>query len=137
MKPEERRIFKNSVAAWAETQNAAQRTKGIKPPKFPMKFKEFLRRAFGGRLHSERLRLYRKYLVCSFSNYVDPEDVAAKTIEKFSRNGISNPTYFFEVVREIAEWRANNRLQQRRNAAKSRWQKKSKKSLDRDSQSET
>jgi hypothetical protein len=105
-----------------------------KIPNFPMKFREFLRRAFGGRLHSERLRLFRKYLVFSFSNYVDPEDIAAKTIEKFSRMGITNPNYFFEVVRDISNWRENNRIQQRRNAAKSRWQKHSKKSLGGDSQ---
>ena len=96
-----------------------------------MKFKEFLRRAFGGRLHSERLRLYRKYLVEDYSNsnYCYPERVAAETIEKFNRNGINNPTYFFGAIRQINDWRANNRIRQRKEAAKARWAKKPKKSL--------
>ena len=101
-----------------------------KPPHFPMKFKEFLRRAFGGRLHSERLRLFRKFLVKSYlSAYVEPESVAAELIGRLNQNGLIDPSTYFNWIREIADWRSINRIQQRRDAAKSRWQKNPKKSL--------
>jgi hypothetical protein len=95
-----------------------------------MKFKEFLRRAFGGRLHSERLRLFRKFLIkYTLASFVDPELVAADLIGKLNRNGLQSPATYFTWIREIEVWRSNNRIQQRRDAAKSRWQKKPKNSL--------
>src|SRR5580700_7973224 len=131
MKTKERLLFKNSLAAILAPYYAEQRTKNMKPPKFPMKFNVFLRRAFGGRLHSERLHMFRKFLVSYlFSQYVDPEDIAAKTIGKMNQSGFYNPTAYFKLMEDIKKWREANRIQQRKEAAKSRWAKeKLKKSL--------
>jgi hypothetical protein len=103
-----------------------------KPPHFPMKFREFLRRALGGRLHAERLRFFRKFLVSIFfAPCDDPEAVSMEMIGKLSQNGINDPDSYFTFMREIKEWRPKNKIQQCRNAANSRWAKeKSKKSID-------
>jgi hypothetical protein len=95
-----------------------------------MKFKEFLRRAFGGRHYSERLHFFRKFLETDYcTKYVDPEKTAAEIIGDLGRSGVQSTTYNY-FISEIKEWRPRNRLQQRKDAAKKRWAKeKLKKSL--------
>jgi len=116
----------------------------MKPPKFPMKFKEFLRRAIGGRLHGDRLHIFRKYWCAMLEVYAElgsgpslgndnrtDEGRLKKTndvIEKFTREGVDE-IFFKSNQRAIAAWRSENRIQQRRNAAKKRWEKE--KSIDR------
>jgi hypothetical protein len=109
-----------------------------------MSFKEFLRRTFGGRLHDQRLHLYRKYLSQNFQieqwftardKTIESRDItAAKNTEDFiaklKKEGIKDPDWYFPVLHEIKRWRVQNQIQQRKEAAKSRWAKeKSKKSL--------
>jgi hypothetical protein len=103
-----------------------------------MKFKEFLRRTIGGRLRGDRLHIFRKYWCAMLGIYADLGSEAAlgddnktdegrqkmtdKIIEKFSREGIDE-IFFKSHQRSIAAWRSENRIQQRRNAAKKRWEK--------------
>ena len=116
-----------------------------KPPRFPMKFRQFLRRMFGGRLHNERLRLYRKYLYQSLQvsehfkgghSSIKARDAAAERerdviIEKQTKNGIEDLNWYLTLKYDIERWRSLNRINQRREANKSRWLKeKSKKSVD-------
>jgi hypothetical protein len=128
--------------------------KPMKPPKFPMKFKEFLRRMFGGRLHSDRLRLYRKYLLDQFevevwfkgsmrelagrqsldskeSRIAAAEKLRDGFVAKLSNEGVADPEWYEAVAPEIQRWRGLNRVAQRKAAIKSRWDKeKSKKILE-------
>jgi hypothetical protein len=98
-------------------------------PDFPMKFKEFLRRAFGGRLHSDRLRLFRKFLVNHlFASYVNPEEMAVDHIAGWIKNKMQ-PTAYFHIIQEIKEWRPRNKIQQRRNANESRRLKENRKKI--------
>ncbi len=100
---------------------------------------------FGGRLHGERLRLYRKYLCNSFqvsehfkgghssesARNLAAEKNAVALIAKQNRDGLDDPTYYFGLKEDIAKWRNANRILQRKNAAKARWAKEqSKKPLD-------
>ena len=128
----ERKQWRATVKAQAKIESALGFGKAPKPAKFPMKFQEFLRRTFGGRLHSERLRMFRKYLVSEFfSSLESPDDFAAKLIGAMGENGVKDQESYFHLVREIKQWKENNRIQQRINAAKSRWSKeKSKKPVD-------
>ena len=114
-----------------------------KPPKFPMKFREFLRRMFGGRLHDERLHLFRKYLFDStkVSEYYRGGhgshqaliDAASKTtdelIGKYNREGITEPNWYITLRGDISRWRKANRIFQRQQANKSRWLKENRKKL--------
>lgn len=139
MKADERALFKRNCAAFA--QHVAKITEGMKTPKpvkFPMKFKDFLKRAFKGRLYSERLHLFRKFLISQYcNNHVNPEIAASDLIATLVQTGIKNPMLYYKWILEIAHWRVSNRIQQRRQAAKSRWIKeKSKKSLGADSNSQ-
>ena len=70
-----------------------------KPPKFPMTFRELLRRIIGGRLHGERLHIFRKFWCaqlkqCEHFDYAGVEDIktdegrlnkANEVIEKYTR----------------------------------------------------
>lgn len=59
------------------------------------------------------------------------ETATEKKIAKLKVEGVEE-SFFKSHIRDIAAWRYENRIQQRRNAAKKRWQKeKSKNSLDR------
>ena len=103
-----------------------------------MKFKEFLRRTIGGRLHSDRLHIFRKYWCAMLEIYAElgsspsPENdnrtdegrlkMTNDAIEKFAREGVDE-IFFKSHQRAIAAWRSENRIQQRRNAAKKRWEK--------------
>ena len=109
------------------------------PPKitasnFPMKFRAVLREFIGGRLHDERLHLFRKYLRHMFSAEGCSENRADKrataVIANLKKNGLNDPEVFFKHLRNIADWRKQNRIQQRREAAKSRWAKNTQKSVD-------
>jgi hypothetical protein len=114
-----------------------------KPPHFPMKFRQFLRRMFGGRLHSERLHLYRKYLHQSFqvsefftgghvseaSRLAAAEKKTDEHIAKQSAEGICDPNWYFTLLHDIKRWRGLNRLDQRKKANKSRWLKETRKKL--------
>jgi len=103
-----------------------------KPPKFPMKFKVFLRWEFGGRLHADRIRLFRKFLFQEFQysrelQGLSPEarDAAAiamrdKLIADLSRDGIHDLNWYFRTNERISEWRKENRHQQRKDANASR-----------------
>jgi hypothetical protein len=106
-----------------------------KPIKFPMKFKEFLRRTIGGRLHGDRLHTFRKYWRHALKVYADLQPVPPerktmeffetetdKHIAEFNLEGVDE-RFFKHHKREIAAWRSENRIQQRRNAAKKRWGK--------------
>lgn len=99
----------------------------FKPPKFPMKFREFLRRAFGGRLHGDRLHMFRKFLKSEYS-YGNP-DVPTSLISKISEAGIRDQDTYYGFVGQIKQWRAVNRLQQRKAAGQTRWLKESRKKL--------
>jgi len=105
----------------------------IKPPKFPMKFKDFLRRAFGGRLHAERLRLFRKFLVSEYTYFSkegeDKEDIPTKLISALSENGIASQGSYYGFVQQIGQWRAINKVQQRKDANKNRWLKENRKKI--------
>ncbi|SRR5260221_1124404 len=113
----------------------------MKPPNFPMKLKVFLRRQFGGRLHADRLRLFRKFLFQEFQSHrelqnLTPEARGAaaiamrdKLITDLSRDGIFDPNWYFRTNERISEWRKSNRHQQRSNASKNRWLKESRKKL--------
>lgn len=120
-----------------------------KPPKFPMKFRVFLRRAFGGRLHCDRLHLYRKYLLQQFEVEVwfrgglmrvqNPQQRQQRTLaaeklrdeflEKMSRDGVTDPEWFSAVFQEIQRWRQLNRVQQRKDANQSRRLKENRKKI--------
>lgn len=117
-----------------------------KPPKFPMKFRVFLRRAFGGRLHCDRLHLYRKYLLQQFEVEVwfrgglmrvqNPQHrtlAAEKLRDEFliniSRDGITDPERFSAEFQDIQRWRQLNKVQQRKEANKSRWLKENRKKI--------
>jgi hypothetical protein len=107
--------------------------KATKEPRFPMKFREFLRRIFGGRYHADRLHLYRKFLFEHFeaASSKQAEAQVIEIIKKQGQEGITNPNWFFEVKHEIPRWRRLNRINQRKEAAKSRWLKeKQRKSVD-------
>jgi hypothetical protein len=122
-------------------------SKKLEPPKFPMKFKECLRRVIGGRLHGDRLHIFRKFWCAMLKHY---EDIAAipaeyktdewrqnkanEIIEKYTREGVDKIT-FDNFITTIPQWRKEARIIQRRNAAIKSWtpanRKKRKKSFDR------
>lgn len=121
--------------------------KQSKPPKFPMTFKECLRRVIGGRLHGNRLHIFRKYWCAMLKHF---EDIAAmpteyktndgrlnkanEMIEKYAREGVDKIT-FDRFITAIPECRKEARIIQRKNAAIKSWtpanRKKRKKSFDR------
>jgi hypothetical protein len=126
--------------------------KPMKPPKFPMKFKDFLRRTFGGTRHMERLHLYRKYLLNQFeveiwfkgsmrelvgrqildskeSRIAAAEKLRDEFIAKLSKEGITDPEWYDAVAPEIQRWRVLNRTAQRQAASKSRWDKEKQKKI--------
>jgi hypothetical protein len=96
-------------------------------PPFPMKFRKFLRIAFGGRLHDERLHLFRKCVHASSvrteRNSRAAERKTADVIAKLNREGITDPDWYLSALEIIKAWRAKNRIEQRRQAAKARWKK--------------
>ena len=109
-----------------------------KPPDFPMPFKVFLRDAFGGRLYAERLRMFRKFLRWFYQNFTTaqgrktaqaPEILTDSQINGLAANGVSDPHWYFETVRDIQGWRKENRVQQRHAAINSRWIKYQRKKL--------
>lgn len=109
-----------------------------KPSRFPIKFKVFLRLAFGGRLHGDRLHFFRKYwcwtrkLEADIKNLGLPPseqntktdaqwmDMANEVIAKYTRDWVYERD-FNELFNSIENWRWLNRLEQRQNAAKSSW----------------
>jgi hypothetical protein len=116
-----------------------------KPLKFPIKFRVFLRLAIGGRLYAERLRIFRKFWCAMLKQMAEHEgragsgdndttdvgrkDMAAKAVDKYGRDGIDESDFCLFKA-DIAIWRSLNRIEQRKNAAQSRWKKqKAKKSL--------
>jgi hypothetical protein len=100
-----------------------------KPPKFPMTFRQFLRRMFGGRLHSVRLGFFRRFLVEEyFASYADPQEVAVRQIGLFNKNGIQSYPYFY-FEKDIAKWRLANHFRQRKKANSSRWIKEKRKKI--------
>ena len=120
-----------------------------KPPTFPISFKECLRRVIRGRLHGDRLHLFRKYWASQlkqFENMDYAELECIKTdegrlnkanvmIEKFTRDGVDK--YWFDSISAgFPKWRQEYRIQQRRNASNMRWGKNPKKSLAGDKQLE-
>jgi len=109
-----------------------------------MKFKEFLRRVIGGRLHGDRLHIFRTYffeVIKAYEGvgYTPPEEKTDEgrlkkvnaVIERFARDGVDQ-MWFNNLSARIPAWRKEKRIQQRRNAANIRWQKKYEKSLDGD-----
>lgn len=147
MSPAERKQWKATMKAQAKIDATVGivTSKQPRPAKFPMKFKEFLRRMFGGRYHADRLYLFRKYLRWR----LEPEYVAdcivspggvdrIATTEKraddrlaeLNRNGVTDPEWYSQAASSIKTWRKINQTEKRRNAAKSRWAKeKSKKPI--------
>jgi SRSO17 transposase len=110
-----------------------------------MKFKEFLRRIIGGRSHSNRLAIFRRWKRYSVRNsanndYYYPrnitddeiEKIVFETVEKHTKGHISEPEYkslaFF-----ISGWRNDVQQQQRKDAAKKRWKKEKTVDLNRNS----
>jgi hypothetical protein len=109
-------------------------------PKYPMKFKQFLRLAFGGRLYAERLRLFRKYMLHEIqqaehlkklsqkAREIEAIDQRDKFIVELQRDGVDETTGVAHRPR-IAAWRAWNRINQRVQAIKSRWDKEKRKKI--------
>jgi len=102
------------------------------PPEFLMNFPECLRRIIGGRSAPERMRIFRRYWDDHFTDFVqDPvrplKPCTDAVVAQFMKNGVDE-AWFDAFSKGIPEWRRQNRIQQRRQAAKTRWQKeKSKK----------
>jgi hypothetical protein len=144
----ERKQWRATMKAQAKIDAAVGivKPKQPRPPKFPMKFKEFLRRAFGGRYHADRLHLFRKCMFEQFEFYTVMRAALGKTennreksagqkvdelVVRLSQYGITDGVWGFERIYSLREWQKQNRVDQRRNAAKSRWAKeKLKKSVD-------
>jgi hypothetical protein len=115
-----------------------------KTPEFPMKFNECLRRVIGGRSVGDCLHFFRKYWCAMLKIYADlgsepaygddnktdegRQQMADKMVEKFTRDGVDEH-WFNSIAQGFQMWRKENRIQQRRDAAKKRWQKE--KSIDR------
>lgn len=117
-----------------------------KPVRFPIKFKLFLRIAIGARSYGERLPIFRKYYREALRANADEGsllwgdgdkavalsiEATDRKIETLSRTGVSEEFCVRHLI-AIPEWRQKKRTEQRRNAAKSRWEKAKKKSVDRD-----
>ena len=112
----------------------------MKPPKFPLKFKEFLRRAFGGTRHMERLHLFRKYLLNMYSQieelkHLSPEAREAeaivrrdKLIATYNQEGVHEIPFGYFMER-IPAWREHSHVAQRQAAAQSRWEKEKQKKI--------
>jgi len=109
--------------------------KETKPPSFPMKFKECLRRVIGGRLHGERLHFFRRYWCDTLQHYefydrVSPKEKNAEgrlkkaneMIEKFTAEGVDEH-WFNTISKGFPIWRGLNRIKQRKDAANKRWKK--------------
>jgi hypothetical protein len=115
--------------------------KKMKPLTFPIPFTTFLREAFGGKRYAERLYLFRKYWKRSLIDvakaaWYAPEETAeevliARTdaiINKLKNEGVDK--LFFEPhVQRIKAWRELNRLEQRQQAARNRWDKEKRKKI--------
>jgi hypothetical protein len=109
-----------------------------KLPQFPMKFKESLRRIIGGQLYGDRLRIFRQFWYSKLKEFNEfyrhynmtdmvksddaLMDLTNQMIEKHNCDGIDEQR-FINLSTEIPKWRAARRLEQRKNAAKKRWQK--------------
>ena len=140
MKTKDRVIFKKSLAAILAPYYANENHKGMKTQKFPMPFKECLRRVIGGRLYGDRLRSFKKYWCAMLKYYADlgskpasgddnktdegRQKMTQEIIEKFIREGVDE-FWFNNISAGFTAWRKQNRIQQRSDAAKKRWQKKS------------
>ncbi|MGD0813243.1 MAG: hypothetical protein ABSA83_06540 [Verrucomicrobiota bacterium] len=106
-----------------------------KPLVFPIKFKACLRLSVGGRLHKDRLNVFRGYWCTQLKGMADyyrhynmpggeetDEQRIAKAdrmIDKFMREGVDE-SWFSNIKNGIAEWRRRNMVQQRKNARASR-----------------
>jgi hypothetical protein len=112
----------------------------MKPHEFPMPFKESLRIIVGGRSIGIRLKIFRRFWAFELkkifdARYIDMPQIqtdeqrlekANEMIKEFTRVGIDK-YWFNSMSTGIPEWRRQNNIQQRRNAAKSRWQIENKK----------
>jgi len=78
------------------------------------------------------MRIFRRYWHDRFADFIDVEVRPLKpctdeAVAQFMKNGVDQDWYD-TFSKGIPEWRRQNRIQQRRQAAKTRWQKeKSKK----------
>jgi hypothetical protein len=102
-----------------------------KPLHFPMKFKVFLRLAFGGRLHADKLRNFRKYWRVRLKDFDRTKDMSEEnrgrvtdaSVNLYVRDGVSGDFYKANIDR-IKDWRKENMRQQRVDAARKRWRSK-------------
>jgi hypothetical protein len=109
-----------------------------------MNLREFLRRAFGGRYHGDRLHLYRKYLLEQFTGIVIVEEMYPligkpdarppdKRVDDFiaqiSLQGFTDSVRCFEKIHDLQQWQKRNKIDQRRKANASRWLKENRKKL--------
>ena len=85
---------------------------------FRTTFRAFLRRAFGGRLHADRLHLFRKYLTDKYHDDARTDQIIAL----LSRGYITSPDWYASEITQISRWRYYNRVRQRREANRKRWQ---------------
>lgn len=108
-----------------------------KPLCFPMKFKEFLRRAIGGRLYADRLHIFRRYWDTVLLKTLTTKDmtddnrsiVTDATVTMLIQNGVDSG-FYRRNTEGIKAWRQENQRQQRIDAANKRWHpKKAKKRL--------
>ena len=98
----------------------------------------------GGRLHSDRLHLFRRFWASQLKQFENMDYAASEgikteegrlnkanlMIEKLTRDRVDQ-YWFISLSNSFPKWRQENRIQQRRDAANKRWGKeKSKKSLD-------
>lgn len=112
-------------------------TKGriFNEPRFPMKFKECLRRIIGGRSFGNRLHLFRQFWSAKLNESSEYQTEAARLdevseqISYYNLHQVSAGAYA-DIARGFHAWRKERDRQQRVNAIKSRWDKqKRKKSL--------
>jgi hypothetical protein len=155
---EQRKSTKNLILFRAESlQKELNRQNEIpKPKKFPVAHYDFLRLMIGGRSKKRRTKIYRNYVkeliwrghVSALTHptrhtlKMSPEDagkladpVSVDEINKLMKleetSVISNERSFQMKARDFLKWRAQQKAEQRKGAAKSRWEKeKSKNPLD-------
>src|ERR1035441_1592102 len=112
----------------------------MRPIKFPLKFRVFLRLAIGGRSYGDRLHIFRKYHNAYLQTVIQPnpgeeystaesrEKVTDSRIAFYNQNGLIESAYRLHF-NNIRSWRGFTNRQQRKNAINSRWLKENRKKI--------
>jgi maltodextrin utilization protein YvdJ len=112
----------------------------MRPIKFPLKFRVFLRLAIGGRSYGDRLHIFRKYHNAYLQTVIQPnpgedystaesrEKVTDSRIAFYNANGVIETAYRLHF-NNIRSWRAFTQRQQRKDAINTRWLKENRKKI--------